>query len=60
VKQGSENAEQSFSNAACIEENIVVDARNIEINNTETFYKFVMMIWVELNLFKTDSSSKIQ
>jgi hypothetical protein len=60
VKQRSENAERSFSNAACREENIVGNARNIEMINTETFYKLVMMIWVELNLFKTDSNSKIQ
>ena len=44
MKHRSENAERSFSNAVCREENIVVDARSIKINITETLYKGVMMI----------------
>jgi hypothetical protein len=47
MKHRSENAERSFSNAACREENIVVDVRNIKINIAEILCKDVMMIWVE-------------
>jgi len=43
MKHRRENAER-FSNAACREENNVMDARNIKMSITETFYKGVMMM----------------
>jgi hypothetical protein len=46
MKLRSENAERSLSTAACREEKIVVDVRNIKMNISETFCKGVMLMMI--------------